>query len=75
MKKMQKSTWIFTSICFWTSVILLVSALCILIVCETHRRPELIKTALETASVTQSVLVVYAVGSVIIEETAHGKGR
>ena len=68
MKTMQKSTWRFMSLCFVLSYVYLFAAIVMLMSDDLSGNIVLISTALEIASYSQSVLIVCAVGSVIIEE-------
>lgn len=73
MKRMQKSTWRFTSICFLTAYFYLLTAIFMLITNDISGNIVLIRNALEIASVSQAVILVCAIGSVIIEEAVLGK--
>lgn len=73
MKKMQKSTWRFMSMCFMSAYLYLIAAIIMLITNDLNGNVVLIRNALEIASFSQAVLIVCAVGSVIIEETVLGK--
>ena len=68
MKNMQKSTWRFMSLCFVLSYVYLFAAIVMLMSDDLSGNIVLIRNALEIASYSQSVLIVCAVGSVIIEE-------
>lgn len=68
MKTMQKSTWRFMSLCFVLSYVYLFAAIVMLMSDDLSGNIVLIRNALEIASYSQSVLIVCAVGSVIIEE-------
>jgi len=68
MKTMQKSTWGFMSLCFVLSYVYLFAAIVMLMSDDLSGNIVLIRNALEIASYSQSVLIVCAVGSVIIEE-------
>ena len=73
MKKMQKSTWIFTSICFLTAYLYLLAAIFMLVTNDVSGNIVLVRNALEIASVSQAVMLVCAIGSVIVEEAVLGK--
>ena len=68
MKTMQKSTWRFMSLCFVLSYVYLFAAIVMLMSDDLSGNIVLIRNALEIASYSQSVMIVCAVGSVIIEE-------
>lgn len=74
MMKMNKNTWRFVSMCFVCCCIYLVAAMVMLITqpekqnCETAFR-----SAVELARMSQAVLMICAVGSVIIEERLQGQ--
>lgn len=72
MKNMQKSTWRFMSLCFVLAYIYLFAAIVMLMTEDLEGNLVLVRNALEIASYSQSVMLVCAVGSVIIEEiTLH----
>ena len=73
MKEMQKSTWRFVTICFVIAYLYLFAAIIMLLTNALNGNAVLIKNALEIASISQSVLLVCAIGSVIIEETVLHK--
>ncbi len=75
MKEMQKSTWRFISVCFVLSYLYLLAAIIMLASNELSGNIVLIRNALEIASFSQSVMIVCAVGSVVIEETALHKQK
>ena len=68
MKTMQKSTWRFMSLCFVLSYVYLFAAIVMLMSDDLSGNIVLIRNALEIASYSQSVLIVCAVASVIIEQ-------
>ena len=73
MKKMQKSTWRFFSMCFIVAYLYLFAAIIMLITNDLNGNVVLIRNALEIASFSQSILLVAAIGSVVIEEITLGR--
>ena len=73
MKKMQKSTWRFFSMCFVLAYLYLFAAIIMLVANDLNGNVVLIRNALEIASFSQSVLLICAIGSVIIEEITLGR--
>ena len=67
MKKMQKNTWRFVSMCFAISYLYIVAAIVMLML---NDLPDVVfvRSAMEIASISQAVMLICAVGSVIIEE-------
>lgn len=72
---MKKSTWRFTSACFVAAYLYLLAAVFMMITNDIDGNVMLVRNALEIASMSQSVLLVCAFGSVIIEEQASDKEK
>ena len=75
MKKMQKNTWSFMTICFLLSYLYLIAAIIILITNDLSGNVVIVRNAFEIASFSQSIMLICAVGSVIIEEITLYKGK
>lgn len=73
MQKMQKNTWRFMVMCFCSAYFYLIIAILMLITNEIQGQVVLVRNALEIASMSQAVLIVCGIGSVIIEDTTLNK--
>lgn len=69
MMQMNKSTWMFITMCFAASYIYLISAMVMLIFAAGDTgAASAVKNAAELARMPQGIFIICALGSVIIEE-------
>ena len=74
MTKMNKNTWRFVSMCFVCCCIyLLAAAFMLILLPEKYSTETVLRGAVELARMSQAVLLICAVGSVIIEERLGGQ--
>ena len=75
MMNMHKNTWRFMTMCFILACFYLFAAIIMMITNDESANIVLIRNALEIASMSQAVLIICAVGSVIIEEAALNREK
>ena len=68
MQNMKESTWKFMSVCFLAAIVYPVLAIAVLISGDMGHAA--VKAAVELARVPQGIIIICAVGSAVIEETA-----
>lgn len=68
MRNMKESTWRFTSVCFLAAIVYPVLAIITLVSGDMGRAA--VKAAVELARVPQGIIIICAIGSAVIEETA-----
>lgn len=72
--KMNKNTWKFVSMCFMCCCIYLIAAIIMLLILPEKQGSEnVFRCAIEIARMSQAVMIICAIGSVIIEERYQGQ--